>query len=288
KAHGKHRVTYRWLGHSPYLLEKPISWLTEEELISLVAARGFLRDVDPAKAPTVTNPEDCDILAGAISRLVNRAGVQDAAELLARRVVTVSRFGAAPTKCLALAHTLAATAVAEAIEFDYENLQGLRRRIHAVPQRCVLIKGEWYVIAWAGGLKNFRLSRMDKVQRTRQHPEQAPAYISASEVDALLETGFYATGSTKPKDRTRIQLGIAPQAWPHIRDRRWGENQTIEDEPKGLPEGWRRLSFTTTGLAECQHWVLAMGANARAEKPKALVEWVCEQARAMVEACEGR
>ena len=49
--HGKHRVTYRWIGHSPYLLEKPITWLTEEELISLVAARGFLRDVDPAKAP---------------------------------------------------------------------------------------------------------------------------------------------------------------------------------------------------------------------------------------------
>ena len=51
REHGKHRVTYRWIGHSPYLLEKPITWLTEEELISLVAARGFLRDVDPAKAP---------------------------------------------------------------------------------------------------------------------------------------------------------------------------------------------------------------------------------------------
>ena len=288
KAHGKHRVAYRWLGHSPYLLEKPISWLTEEELISLVAARGFLRDVDPAKAPTVTNPDDCDILAGAIARLVNRAGVQDAAELLARRVVTVSRFGAAPTRCLALATTLAATAVGDAITFDYENLQGRQRRIHAVPQRCVLIKGEWYLIAWAGFLRNFRLSRMAKVQRTREQPADAPAYISADEVDALLHSGFYATSSTRAKDRVRVQLGIAPQAWPHVCDRRWGDNQTIEEEPKGLPEGWRRLSFTTTGLAECQHWALAMGANARPEGPKALVEWVCEQARAMVEACEGR
>ena len=64
--------------------------------------------------------------------------VQDAAELLARRVVTVSRFGAALTQCLALATTLAATAVGDAITFDYENLQGRQRRIHAVAQsdRC--------------------------------------------------------------------------------------------------------------------------------------------------------
>ena len=238
--------------------------------------------------PEGTNPDDCDILAGAIARLVNRAGVQDAADLLARRVVTVSRFGAVPTKCQALAHTLAATAVGQAITFDYENLQGRRRRILALPQRCVLIKGEWYVIAWAGQLKTFRLGRMDNVQRTYQHPEDAPAVISAMEVDALLENGFYATSSTRPKDRVRVQIGIAPDAWPHIRDRRWGENQVIEEEPKGLPEGWRRLSFTTTGLAECQHWVMSMGANARPEKPKALVEWVCQQARAMAEACECR
>ncbi|TQE99804.1 MAG: WYL domain-containing protein, partial [Spiribacter salinus] len=228
------------------------------------------------------------LLAGAIARLIDRAGVQDAADLLARHVLTVSRFGAAPCHAEDLAVCLAATAVGECLLFDYENLQGKRRRIHAIPQRCVIIKGEWYVIAWAGGLRNFRLSRIANVTRTKDTPEGAPAHIPTHEVDALLESGFYATGSTKPKDRVRVQLGIAPQAWPHIRDRRWGDNQTIEEEPKGLPEGWRRLSFTTTGLAECQHWVLAMGANARAEKPKALVEWVCEQAQAMVEACEGR
>ena len=204
-----------------------------------------------------------------------------------------SRFGAAPTNHLSLATTLAATAVGDAIELDYENLRGRRRRIHAAPQRCLLSKGDWYVVAWAGSLKTFHLSRMANARRTRQQPEGAPVHIASAEVDALLDAGSYATSSTKVRDRVRVQLGIAPEAWPHIGHRRWGENQTIEEERShkgkwGLPAGWRRLSFTTTGLAECRHWVLAMGANALAEKPKALVDRVCQQARALVEACEGR
>jgi hypothetical protein len=41
--------------------------------------------------------------------------------------------------------------------------------------------------------------------------------------------------------------------------------------------GWKLLSFTTTGLAECQHWVLGMGL--RAEQPPELVEWLRNEAQ---------
>ena len=285
QSHGKHRVTYRWIGQSPYLLSSPITWLTEEELIGLVAARGFLRDTTPEQPPTDTAVASDDLLAGAIARLVDRAGVQDAAELLARQVVTVSRFGAAPISGQALATTLSATAVGEALTFTYENLQGRQRAVHALPQRCFLSKGEWYVVAWDGTLKTFRLSRMTAVERTSKRPTDAPVSIATSDVDGLLENGFFATSNSRRGDR--VQIAIGPDAWPHVCDRRWGDKQTIAADPEGLPEGWLRLSFTTTGLAECRHWVLAMGANARAEKPKALVEWVREQARAVAEGCVG-
>ena len=307
KGHG-HRIAYRWQGHVPYILDKPITWLTEEELIGLVAARGFLRengtDQDPLSAskgasrsaagaqsaivpaaslrPPLDSPEGtdlcaCDLLAGAIGRLLNRAGVQEAAEILARHVVTVSRFGAAPIDCANLALALAATATGDCLEFTYENLQGVTREVHAVPARCVLIKGEWYCIAWAGSLKNFRVARMKSARRVRNRPDKAPVSIPGSEVDALLKSAFFATASRRPADRARVVLAVSPQAWPHIRDRRWGDNQVLVEEPTDLPPGWRRLTFTTTGLAECQHWVLGMGATVRVEGPEPLVTWIQDQ-----------
>lgn len=281
-GHG-HRVVYRWRGLVPYLLDKPIGWLTEDELIALVAARGFLRDANPAKPATTGEPAPDDLLAGALGRLLDRAGVQDAAKILGRQVLTVSRFGAAPIDhgCLSLA--LAATATGETLEFTYENLAGTSRRVCALPLRCLLVKGEWYCIAWAGSLKNFRVARMSDARRQRQRPEGAPTHIPAHEVDALLASAFYATGSDRPKDRVRVTLAVSPQAWPHLRDRRWGDSQKIDEAAADLPTGWRRLAFTTTGLAECQHWVLGMGAGVRAEGPEALVEWVRQQAQQLLE-----
>jgi predicted DNA-binding transcriptional regulator YafY len=276
-GHG-YRVVYHWQGPIPYLLSKPVGWLTEDELIALVAARGFLRDANPGKPATTGDPAPDDLLAGALGRLLDRAGVQDAAKILGRQVLTVSRFGAAPIDHACLSLALAATATGETLEFTYENLAGASRRIRALPLRCLLAKGEWYCIAWAGSLKTFRVARMSAARRLRQRPEGAPTHIPAHEVDALLASAFYATGSDRPKDRTRVTLAVSPQTWPHLRDRRWGDNQVLAEEPADLPPGWRRLAFTTTGLAECQHWVLGMGAGVRAEGPEALVEWIRQQA----------
>ena len=272
-----HRVVYRWQGQVPYLLTKPVDWLTEDELIALVAARGFLREPVPNQPPINAELPQGDLLAGALGRLLDRAGVQDAAKILGQQVVTVSRFGAAPVNHACLALALAATATGETLEFAYENLKGEAKTVTALPLRCVLTKGEWYCTAWAGSLKTYRIARMSQARRLRQRPTEAPGHIPAHEVDALLASAFYATCSNSPKDRVRVTLAVGPQAWPHLRDRRWGDNQKIDDAPKDLPAGWRRLAFTTTGLAECQHWVLGMGAGVRAEGPNTLVDWIREQ-----------
>ena len=283
-----HRVVYRWQGQVPYLLNKPVGWLTEEELIALVAARGFLRDANPARPATSGEPALDELLAGALGRLLDRAGVQDAAKILGRQVLAVSRFGAAPINHACLSLALAATATGETLAFTYENLAGTTHQVSALPLRCLLVKGEWYCIAWAGSLKNFRISRMSDARRLRQRPDGAPTHIPAHEVDALLASAFYATGSDRPKDRVRVTLAVSPQAWPHLRDRRWGDNQKIDEAAADLPAGWRRLAFTTTGLAECQHWVLGMGAGVRAEGPETLVAWVREQIHLLLRSPEAK
>jgi predicted DNA-binding transcriptional regulator YafY len=284
--HGPSRVAFRWVGNIPYLLQKPVTWLTEDELIALVAARGFLRDADPTLPATASQLSDHDLLATAVSRLLVRAGVQDAADILSRSSVTVSRFGAAPTDPACLAACLAATATAEGLEFDYINLKGGQSHRHVAPQRMVLIKGEWYVVAWAESLRTFRLERMANAKRRSDLPSGKPVSIPSHEVDALLQNAFFATSSNAPKDRKKVIMAISPDAWPFIKDRRWGDKLDIDHRPKDLPEAWRRLTFVTTGIHECQHWILGMGANVQAEHPKDLVEWIAKQSSLVAKAAQ--
>lgn len=286
--HGSSRVVFHWVGNIPYLLQKSVTWLTEDELIALVAARGFLRDADPTRPATTNQLSDHDLLATAVSRLLARAGVEDAADILSRSSVTVSRFGAAPTDPACLATCLAATATAEGLEFDYINLTGKHSHRHAAPQRLVLIKGEWYVVAWAEFLRTFRLERMSNAKRRRDLPPGIPVSIPAHEVDALLQNAFFATGSQAAKDRKRVILAVGPDGWPFIKDRRWGDKQDIDDHPHDLPTGWRRLTFVTTGIQECGHWVLNLGANVQVEHPKDLVEWVASQSSQVAKAAHAR
>jgi len=39
--HGVFRVVYRWIGPRPYLLDEPLEWLSEDEVIALAVARGM-------------------------------------------------------------------------------------------------------------------------------------------------------------------------------------------------------------------------------------------------------
>jgi predicted DNA-binding transcriptional regulator YafY len=152
----------------------------------------------------------------------------------------------------------------------------------------VLIRGEWYCIAWARILRTFRLARMVEVQITKKMPKNTPAHIPSQEVDDLLAESFFATGSTDPGRRSRVVLAVSPGAWPFVQGRTWGINQRIDEAPTDLEPGWRRLSFTTTGLAECRHWVLSMGSGLRAEQPKELVEWLRSEAHSLSSTYKGR
>jgi len=278
-------LAYRWIGPAPLLLSQPLHWLAEEELIALIAARGLLRQPDPTR-PATTGPDpEMDPLAGAVDALLSRAGVKEAADAIARDAIVVSRFGALRGDPGCLATVLAATVLADGILFEYDNLAGKRHPVHASPLRMALIKAEWYLLAWSGSLKVYRVARMSDARRGKQ-PAGRPSHIPSTEIDEKLRDAFYATGSERPQDRKRIVLAVSPEGWHQVAGRRWGDRQRIEDQPADLPGGWRRIHFTTTGLAECRHWVLSHGANIRAEAPAELVAWLHDQARKVLQFCQ--
>jgi predicted DNA-binding transcriptional regulator YafY len=281
QAHGTQgasRVVLRWLGRPPVILAQPLQWLTEEEVVSLIAARGLLRQPDLGVPATATPASVTDPLSRAADDLLARVGIKTFADALARDAVVVSRFGAEPADGVVLSACLAATVRGDGLRFAYTNVHGRRHAaVEAMALRMVLVKAEWFLLAWSDGLKLYRLARMTAMEPCRI-PAGCPAWIPRQDIDGKLRDAFYATGSERSQDRVRVVVGVGPEAWPLVANRRWGDRQEIEEDVQGLPAGWRRLRFTTTGLTECRHWVLSHGGQMRAESPAALTAWVHAQA----------
>jgi len=281
--------TWRFISEPPILLGSPLTHLDEDQIAALIAARGLLRLPDPT-SPAAEDPGDAyhGTLSQAIDRLLRDAGLADEAKLIAPDAIAISRFGVAPEEDAAFPACLSAIRAGESLAFTYTNLDGATHAVHARPVRLVHIAGEWHCVSWApderekpGKLKQYRLSRMTGVTRRSSAPAGCPLMGLRAEAAALLRDAFRATGSTKPKQRVAVVLAISPKAWPFIENRRWGADQ--RDLPAdGLPAGWRRLRFVTTGLLECQHWVLSFGAAVRAEAPNELQHWLREQAQAVL------
>lgn len=282
--HGTGRVVFRWRAGPAHLCSEPLTWLSEAELIALVVARGML-DEDPADTSARGSDPSWSVV---MSQLLRRCGVAQVADVVRRHAVTVSRFGTATTDPDVFAACLASTVLGEGLEFEYENLAGRQHHVHASPQRLWMVRGEWLCIAWAESLRTYRLSRMRSAQRVARQPPGRPVSIPTAEVNAVIAQAFSATGSGDPGRRRQVVLACAPEAKPFILGRRWGDKQITTDHPPDLPPGWWRLSFTTTGLADCVYWVLGLGAKVRAEQPPELVARVAEEVTAMYAALPHR
>ena len=284
KAH-----VYRFTGDVPRMLEQPIAQLDDDQLAALIAARGVLR-LPQAQGPVSESPDDHyhGVLAQALDRLLDDAGLAEEARAIAPDAIAISRFGVAAEEDVAFPLALAAIRTGESLVFTYTNLAGAQHTVHAKPIRLVHIAGEWHLIAWApderetpGKIKQYRLSRCIAIERQATPPDHCPLTGLRNQAALLLADAFRATGSLKSADRCTVTLAVSPTAWPFMERRRWGSKQS-ELPADGLPAGWKRLRFTTTGLMECRHWVLSFGATVRAEQPPSLVTWLREQAAAIL------
>lgn len=273
----------QFTGDIPRLMPRPLTHLHDDQVAALIAARGLLRTPHP-DATQDKGDGYHGALAQAIDRLLDDAGLNGAAaHAIAPDAVTISRFGVAPEEEAAFPLCLGAILADGSVTCTYTNLDGEQHPVHAKAVRLVHITGEWHLLAWShnrgiGKLRQYRLSRMTGLQRRDDEPHGCPPSGLRREAAALLTDAFRATGSLKPQDRTTVILAVSPKAWPFLERRRWGASQHWDNTPTDLPPGWRRLRFTTTGLAEAQYWVLGFGTALRAEGPPKLIEWLHDQA----------
>jgi hypothetical protein len=118
------------------------------------------------------------------------------------------------------------------------------------------------------------------VEVTGHRPAGCPARLPQEDVDRMLASGFNATSSADPSHRRRVVVAVGPEAWPDVVDRTWGEAQIVTDAPEH-GDGWRRLTFVTSGWQEARGWVLSLGANAFVEAPIELIDWIRRQLKEM-------
>jgi len=285
------RKRWHWPGPAPHRIADPPHWLTDEELLALVAARGLLRDPRGHGAERRDEPYP-GLLDGALHGLLVRLGLAGTAADLAPEAVQVSRFAARAEDPATLDEVFRALLRGESLRFRYTNNANETKDVHCRPLRLINIAGEWHTVAWAphdgdaagGRLKQYRVSRIETAGRTVFPPPGCPDHIPQRDIDERFDEAFRATGSSDVAERKRVVLAVSARAWPHLADRSWGGNQRWDHAPKDLEPGWRRLAFTTTGLAECRHWVLGFGTALRAEGPPELVAWLREEAAGLIEA----
>ncbi|MBA3708738.1 MAG: WYL domain-containing protein [Planctomycetes bacterium] len=280
---------YRFTGLPPRLLSAPIDHMAEDELAGLIAARGMLRMPDNRPGAERAGDGYSGTLAHAVDRLIRRAGLDRAAADIAPDTISVSRFGAAPEPPQVFAELMLVIVCGDSVRFLYQGLHDAAAKpAHAYPLRLVFIKNEWFCFAWsAGRIKQYRLTRFVSgdggplIERVREAPANLPRPLPHAEIDRILATAFGATGSQHARDRRRFVLAVSDDAWRHLRDRVWGEQQRWDDQHPSFPPGWRRLTFVSTGLEEIKYWVAGLAANARAEEPEELVEWMKAQVGVM-------
>jgi predicted DNA-binding transcriptional regulator YafY len=280
--------TWRFRGTPPTVLPTPVTVLDEDQIAALIAARGVLRIPDPGSTPSegaATTYQGA--LAQALQRLIAQAGLDREAAAIAPDDLSISRFGVAAEDPAVLPALLACLRASRSARAVYTNNAGVTHDLHARPVRLVMISGEWHCFAWAlgsdgeGRIRQYRLARLAAIATTDQDPPGCPVSGLRAQVEALLRDAFRATGSHRPADRIRIVLAVSPEAWPHLAGRRWGA--PVPTPPQdGLPPGWRRIAFVTSGQAEARHWILSFGATVRAEEPASLVAWLREQAQAIL------
>jgi predicted DNA-binding transcriptional regulator YafY len=271
----------------PHILPEPLDVVTAEQMVALIAARSLLRLPD-ANAPQLERSATGE-LASAIDALISRCGLTAAVQHIAPSIIMASRHGIPTEPTGYFLKVVEAIIQRHSLTFMYDNNRNETKSVHTQPQRLVAIHGSWYCFAWTpdkstppGRIKQYRLARMSELKQSTSPVNGLPRHISAKEIDDCLAESFGATGSNKTSERKRIVLAVSPEGWPHLRDCIWGTRQVWDEKPADLPTGFRRLSFTTTGLNEARHKILSLGAAVRAEGPPELVDWLHQQATAML------
>lgn len=132
-----------------------------------------------------------------------------------------------------------------------------------------------YVIGYCHNHQDIRWFRIDRIRQLAVLPDRFQKLPTFSAQEHL-EQIFQVEAGGKP---TEVTIWFDSATAPYISERCWNNNQVIAEQA----DGSLTLTMTVRGLNEVKRWVLGYGRGAKVLQPKALVEMVQDELRAVIE-----
>ncbi len=165
-----------------------------------------------------------------------------------------------------------ATAHRRQIEMAYRKLgrHETERRI-VDPYHLANINGEWYLFAYDHGRKDIRTFVPVRMKSVKETGKTFPRPEKFSLEERLSGSFGVHSGEGEYDVVVRFNARVADL----VREKKWHQSQRLRE----LKNGEVELQMKLSSLVEIERWILGWGGDARALKPRELIEAVRESAR---------
>ena len=131
------------------------------------------------------------------------------------------------------------------------------------PYHLIGYKGDWYLIGYNHGLKNFRTYALSRIERIRITDE------SFTRRDFNLSEHFNQNfGIFNSSERFKVRMLFDRDVAGFIKNKEWHPSQKIIQRPDGNIE----LILEVNNLIEIKNWILSWGSKVKVLEPKKLVD----------------
>lgn len=165
------------------------------------------------------------------------------------------------------------------IEVDYHTMyrdEDSHREID--PYHMANINGQWYLFAYCHLRKGVRVFSPSRIRSLRATGEvfRRPADFNVAE---YLKDTFSVIKGDPAGGTFVVRLRFDASIARYIRERIWHPSQQLT----ALDDGELELRLELESLAEVRHWVLSWGSAVEVLEPSELHDWVCAEARRLLE-----
>ncbi len=244
----------------------PVTYLSPDELSSLVLAKQFLKDVQGDYLS-----HELEAVIGKISSILEDS-VEGSQGL--EKTISIHLVGYVPTSDQVFGDILRACIHRQKISFSYYSpLSDQYTSRIAHPYHLFSYMGTWHMIAWCEkreGLRDFVLARVrdlevlpEKFRRPREF-----------DVDAYMNATF---GLFKGPATGQAVLRFSPEQGRWVKNQIWHRHQRIEE----MKDGFIEMILPVSDLNEIKMEVLKFGSGVEVLEPVALREMVAQEAAKM-------
>jgi proteasome accessory factor B len=144
-------------------------------------------------------------------------------------------------------------------------------RFRLDPYRLFSFQGGLYLFAYVPAHESVITLAVERI-KSLTISDESFTVIEGFSFDKLRDQAFGVT----MEQPMSVVIRFSSEVAPYIRERIWHPTQKLTE----LRTGDLRLSFRAGGAVEILRWVLSWGSDATVLQPKALRQWITEEARA--------